>query len=79
MQKPIVNYDTLLKITKAISVLRDPDEIVLVELAKRLQVIVDVIAAHADGHADELGEAFENLFIHLKQTAIHGQEPAIAA
>lgn len=30
MQKPIVNYETLLKITKAISVLRDPDEIVLV-------------------------------------------------
>jgi signal transduction protein with GAF and PtsI domain len=30
MQKPIVTYETLLKITKAISVLRDPDEIVLV-------------------------------------------------
>jgi GAF domain-containing protein len=30
MQKPIVNYETLLKVTKAISVLRDPDEIVLV-------------------------------------------------
>ena len=30
MQKPIINYESLIRITKAISVLRDPEEIVLV-------------------------------------------------
>ena len=30
MEKPIINYDSLIRITKAISVLRDPEEIVLV-------------------------------------------------
>ncbi len=30
MEKPIINYDSLIRITKAISMLRDPEEIVLV-------------------------------------------------
>jgi GAF domain-containing protein len=30
MEKPIINYETLVRITKAISVIRDPEEIVLV-------------------------------------------------
>lgn len=30
MEKPIINYETLIRITKAISVIRDPEEIVLV-------------------------------------------------
>jgi GAF domain-containing protein len=30
MDKPIVNYETLIRITKAISMLRDPEEIVLI-------------------------------------------------
>ena len=30
MEKPIINYESLIRITKAISVLRDPEEIVLV-------------------------------------------------
>jgi signal transduction protein with GAF and PtsI domain len=30
MEKPIINYDSLIRITKAISLLRDPEEIVLV-------------------------------------------------
>ena len=30
MQKPIINYETLIRITKAISMLRDPEEIVLI-------------------------------------------------
>lgn len=30
MQKPIVNYETLVRITKAISTIRDPEEIVLI-------------------------------------------------
>ena len=30
MEKPIINYETLIRITKAISMIRDPDEIVLV-------------------------------------------------
>ena len=30
MEKPIINYDTLIRITNAISVIRDPDEIVLI-------------------------------------------------
>lgn len=29
MEKPIINYDSLIRITKAISMLRDPEEIVL--------------------------------------------------
>ncbi len=30
MEKPIINYETLIRITKAISVIRDPEEIVLI-------------------------------------------------
>jgi len=30
MEKPIINYESLIRITKAISVLRDPEEIILV-------------------------------------------------
>ena len=30
MEKPVINYDSLIRITKAISMLRDPEEIVLV-------------------------------------------------
>ena len=30
MEKPIINYDTLIRITKAISVIRDPEEIILI-------------------------------------------------
>ena len=30
MEKPIINYETLLRITKAISMIRDPEEIVLI-------------------------------------------------
>ncbi len=30
MEKPIINYESLIRITKAISMLRDPEEIVLV-------------------------------------------------
>ena len=30
MEKPIINYETLIRITKAISTIRDPEEIVLV-------------------------------------------------
>ena len=30
MEKPIINYDSLIRITRAISMLRDPEEIVLV-------------------------------------------------
>ena len=30
MEKPIINYETLIRITKAISVTRDPEESVLV-------------------------------------------------
>ena len=32
MEKPIVNYESLLRITKALSALRDPEEIVLVSV-----------------------------------------------
>jgi len=32
MEKPIINYETLVRITKAISVIRDPEEIVLVSV-----------------------------------------------
>ena len=30
MEKPVINYETLIRITKAISVIRDPEEIVLI-------------------------------------------------
>ncbi len=30
MEKPIINYETLIRITKAISMIRDPEEIVLI-------------------------------------------------
>ena len=30
MEKPIINYESLIRITKAISTLRDPEEIVLI-------------------------------------------------
>ena len=30
MEKPIINYDTLIRITRAISMIRDPEEIVLI-------------------------------------------------
>ena len=32
MEKPIINYETLIRITKAISVIRDPEEIVLISV-----------------------------------------------
>ena len=32
MDKPTVNYETLIRITKAISMIRDPEEIVLVSV-----------------------------------------------
>ena len=32
MEKPIVNYESLIRITKAISVIRDPEEIVLISM-----------------------------------------------
>ena len=30
MEKPIINYESLIRITKAISMIRDPEEIVLI-------------------------------------------------
>ena len=30
MEKPVINYETLIRITKAISMIRDPEEIVLI-------------------------------------------------
>lgn len=30
MEQPIINYETLIRITKAISIIRDPEEIVLI-------------------------------------------------
>ena len=30
MEQPIINYETLIRITKAISTIRDPEEIVLI-------------------------------------------------
>ncbi len=32
MEKPIINYDSLIRITKAISTIRDPEEIVLISV-----------------------------------------------
>ena len=32
MEKPIINYETLIRITKAISMIRDPEEIALITL-----------------------------------------------
>ena len=32
MEKPIINYESLIRITRSISMIRDPDEIVLVSV-----------------------------------------------
>jgi hypothetical protein len=32
MEKPIITYETLIRITKAISTIRDPEEIILVSV-----------------------------------------------